>query len=78
MAVADVQIARRAGQAVVLDACGQPHTADALRATIRVLEGKQAAEAPPYRQFWAQAVTWRRAVLAALEQAEADDVATGE
>ena len=66
-------LTRRNGHAVVLDACGQPHTAAALRDTIHLLEGKQAAEAPQYRQFWAQALTWRRAVLAALEAAEADD-----
>lgn len=70
---AEVAIARRDGHAVVLDACGQPHTAADLTATIRVLEGRQAAEAPQYQPFWAQALTWRRAVLAALEAAEADD-----
>lgn len=69
----DVQIARRAGQAVVLDACGQPHTAADLTATIRVLEARAAAAPPAERRLWRTALVWRRAVLAALEAAEADD-----
>ena len=75
---AEVQIARRAGQAVVLDACGQPHTVADLTATIRVLEGRAATAPSEERRIWRAALVWRRAVLAALEQAEADDAQSRE
>lgn len=75
---AEIQIARRAGHAVVLDACGQPHTAAALRQTIHLLEGKAAAEAPEYQRIWIAALAWRRAVLAALDAMEAGDAQSGE
>lgn len=77
MAAADVRLARRDGHAVVLDACGQPHTAADLQTTIRVLEGRAHAAPAAEQRIWRAALTWRRAVLAALEQAEADDVGLG-
>lgn len=75
---ADVAIARRDGHAVVLDACGQPHTAAQLAATIHVLEGRTAAAPERERAFWRAALIWRQAVYAALTAAEAGDVAVGE